>query len=95
MLFYRAIAASAPILQFTGHTDCEAFSRIVTSDFRVAHPTCPKVIRKSWAAITNITSSRKLIFQLKIIFISLIIIRFISILFLQIFLNFKCYLIFL
>ncbi|XP_033211704.1 lysosomal Pro-X carboxypeptidase [Belonocnema kinseyi] len=52
-----AIAASAPVLQFTGHTDCEAFSRIVTSDFRAADPTCPKVIRKSWNAITNITSS--------------------------------------
>ncbi|XP_034935448.1 lysosomal Pro-X carboxypeptidase isoform X2 [Chelonus insularis] len=54
-----AIAASAPILQFTDITDCEAFSRIVTSDFRAANPTCPKLIRRSWGAIANITSTEK------------------------------------
>ncbi|XP_043481876.1 lysosomal Pro-X carboxypeptidase [Leptopilina heterotoma] len=52
-----AIAASAPILQFTGHTDCEAFARIVTSDFRAGNPTCPKLIRKAWSAIANITAN--------------------------------------
>ncbi|CAK9803908.1 Lysosomal Pro-X carboxypeptidase [Anthophora quadrimaculata] len=54
-----AIASSAPILQFSGVTECEAFARIVTSDFRKAHSNCPKLIRKSWSAITNITSSDK------------------------------------
>ncbi|XP_015110405.1 lysosomal Pro-X carboxypeptidase [Diachasma alloeum] len=52
-----AIAASAPILQFTGVTDCQAFNRIVTSDFRAASDVCPKVIRKSWNAINNLTST--------------------------------------
>ena len=50
-----AIAASAPILQFTA--ECEAFARIVTSDFNVAHRNCPKLIRKSWNTINNITSN--------------------------------------
>ncbi|XP_043257750.1 lysosomal Pro-X carboxypeptidase [Colletes gigas] len=54
-----AIAASAPILQFPGIVECESFSRIVTSDFRKAHPNCPKLIRKSWNVITNITSNDK------------------------------------
>ncbi|XP_015610590.1 lysosomal Pro-X carboxypeptidase [Cephus cinctus] len=52
-----AIAASAPILQFSGVTPCEAFARIVTSDFRAAHHECSNLIRKSWYTITNVTSS--------------------------------------
>lgn len=52
-----AIAASAPILQFTGFTTCEAFARIVTSDFAQAHEHCPKLIRKSWSVIDNATST--------------------------------------
>ncbi|OAD54503.1 Lysosomal Pro-X carboxypeptidase, partial [Eufriesea mexicana] len=54
-----AIASSAPILQFSGVTDCENFVRIVTSDFQKAHKNCPKLIRKSWNTIINITSSDK------------------------------------
>ncbi|XP_011637730.1 lysosomal Pro-X carboxypeptidase [Pogonomyrmex barbatus] len=52
-----AIAASAPILQFSGFVDCEAFSRIATSDFRASNPTCAQLIRKSWSTITNVTSN--------------------------------------
>ncbi|XP_046435157.1 lysosomal Pro-X carboxypeptidase isoform X1 [Neodiprion fabricii] len=52
-----AIAASAPILQFTGITECGAFARVVTSDFRIAHPECPQTILKSWTAIANVTST--------------------------------------
>lgn len=63
--FYRAIAASAPILQFTA--ECEAFARIVTSDFKIAHRNCPKLIRKSWNAISNITSNGKKADQLLIL----------------------------
>ncbi|XP_012347648.1 lysosomal Pro-X carboxypeptidase [Apis florea] len=54
-----AIASSAPILQFTGITECESFLRIVTSDFKKAHSNCPKLIRKSWNIITNITSTNE------------------------------------
>ena len=32
VFIYRAIAASAPIAQFS--TNCDAFARIVTSDYR-------------------------------------------------------------
>lgn len=52
-----AIAASAPILQFTGIVECEAFARIATSDYRAANPTCPQLIRKAWSTITNVTSN--------------------------------------
>lgn len=52
-----AIAASAPILQFTGITTCEAFSRIVTSDFGATHSVCPKLIRRSWDTINNVTAN--------------------------------------
>ncbi|XP_076236780.1 lysosomal Pro-X carboxypeptidase [Calliopsis andreniformis] len=54
-----AIAASAPILQFTGIVECEAFARITTMDFKTAHPSCPKLIRKSWDVISNVTSNDK------------------------------------
>lgn len=50
-----AIAASAPLLQFTGSVECESFGRITTSDYRAANPTCPQLIRKSWRTITNVT----------------------------------------
>lgn len=52
-----AIASSAPILHFTGHTDCAEFAKIVTSDFRRANPTCPNLIKQSWATLTNVTST--------------------------------------
>ncbi|XP_034935793.1 lysosomal Pro-X carboxypeptidase-like [Chelonus insularis] len=52
-----AIAASAPILQFSNITDCHLFTRIVTSDFRNTNPICSKAIRQSWDAITNLTST--------------------------------------
>lgn len=50
-----AIAASAPILQFTGITSCESFARIATSTYRMAHASCPDLVRKSWNVIMNIT----------------------------------------
>ncbi|KAL6436196.1 hypothetical protein ACFW04_005733 [Cataglyphis niger] len=52
-----AIAASAPILQFTDIVTCEAFARIATSDFHISNPTCPQLIRKAWSTITEVTSN--------------------------------------
>jgi len=51
-----AIAASAPIAQFTSPPD--AFGRIVTSDFTAAAPngTCSKSIRKSWDALDRMAA---------------------------------------
>jgi len=44
-----ALAASAPILQFPGITDCDIFSRIVTSVFQNAYNgNCTVNIGKSW-----------------------------------------------
>merc|ERR1719173_210568 len=46
-----AIAASAPIAQFS--SPCDAFGRIVTSDFSAAAPnnSCSEAIRASWSAL--------------------------------------------
>ncbi|KAJ9593964.1 hypothetical protein L9F63_014605 [Diploptera punctata] len=52
-----AIAASAPIFQFTGLIPCEAFNRIATSDYRSASPACASSIRKSWAHLNNMSST--------------------------------------
>jgi hypothetical protein len=61
----RAIAASAPIFQFSGLTPCEAFSRIVTTDYNSVSTECRASIRKSWAVINNITSYGNFIRRLK------------------------------
>jgi len=51
-----AIAASAPVAQFT--SPCDAFGRIVTSDYTaaVANGTCSQNIRKSWAALDRLAN---------------------------------------
>jgi len=50
-----AIAASAPIAQFT--SPCDAFGRIVTSDFSAAAPnsSCSQAIRASWSALDRMS----------------------------------------
>jgi len=50
-LHTRGIAASAPIAQFTGLTDCGQFGKIVTADFEKESTECVESIRKSWAYI--------------------------------------------
>jgi lysosomal Pro-X carboxypeptidase len=51
-----AIAASAPVAQFT--SPCDAFGRIVTSDYTaaVSNGTCSQNIRKSWAALDRLAN---------------------------------------
>ena len=53
----RAIAASAPILQFTGLTPCDAFNRVVTADFTSSSTECAETIRKSWGALSRILAN--------------------------------------
>lgn len=53
-LFFRAIAASAPILQFTGLTPCDAFNRVVTADYTSSSTECAETIRKSWKALNQV-----------------------------------------
>lgn len=55
----RAIAASAPILQFTGLTPCDAFNRVVTADFASASTECSETIRKSWKSLSSVLSNGK------------------------------------
>jgi len=51
-----AIAASAPIAQFS--SPCDAFGRIVTSDFSAAAPnnSCSDAIRASWGALDRVAA---------------------------------------
>lgn len=51
-----AIAASAPILQFTDLTPCNKFGQVVTADYARESSKCVEVIRKSWAAINSVTT---------------------------------------
>ncbi|KAK7070268.1 Serine-type peptidase activity protein [Halocaridina rubra] len=51
-----AIAASAPILQFTGVTPCDKFGKVVTADFARESNECVEVIRKSWSALNTVTA---------------------------------------
>ncbi|XP_071449372.1 lysosomal Pro-X carboxypeptidase [Hetaerina americana] len=52
-----AIAASAPVLQFTGMVPCEAFARIITSDFKAVSHVCSDRIRASWGAIDRVSAN--------------------------------------
>ncbi len=52
-----AIAASAPVAQFTA--PCDAFGRIVTNDYSSQGKDCSDIIRKSWAAIDNMAKNGK------------------------------------
>lgn len=61
-----AIAASAPIWQFTA--DCDSFSAVTTSAFKKADPKCPDIIRASWDAINSMSGSSEGLRQLTEIF---------------------------
>lgn len=52
-----AIAASAPILQFTGVTDPNVYSQITTRTFRNAGPGCAEGIARSWGVMDGIAGS--------------------------------------
>lgn len=52
-----ALAASAPIWQFTDMVPCDVFYKIVTNDFHKAEKGCAESIRGSWKAIDNVTST--------------------------------------
>lgn len=57
LIFCRAIAASAPVAQFTA--PCDAFGRIVTADYTKQDEVCSSTIRLSWSAIKNVTQTGK------------------------------------
>ena len=52
-LFFRAIAASAPVAWFGDLTPCDAYSKVVTHDFTRENENCPRNVRKSWDIITR------------------------------------------
>lgn len=56
-----AVASSAPIYQFQGLTPCNTYSNLVADVFNVSSKTgeCPKNIKRSWAAIRNITTTKE------------------------------------
>lgn len=51
-----ALAASAPIWQFTGLAPCDSYNKGVTKDFKIADSTgrCVDAIRRSWKEIDEI-----------------------------------------
>jgi lysosomal Pro-X carboxypeptidase len=49
-----AIAASAPVLQFTGVTGPEVFNTVLTNDFSQAGPDCVPAIRASWGVMSQV-----------------------------------------
>lgn len=61
-----AIAASAPIWQFTA--DCDSFSAVTTSAFKKADSRCPDIVRQSWDAINSMSGSSEGLTQLSQIF---------------------------
>ncbi|CAH1785135.1 unnamed protein product [Owenia fusiformis] len=53
-----ALAASAPIWQFTGITSCGVFDEIVTRDFTKTGEYCSQNIKNSWSVIDQIGSTQ-------------------------------------
>ena len=62
--FIRALAASAPVAQFDA--PCDAFGRIVTSDYSQIGKECSQTIRESWKAVDNLTSTGNFSHRFKI-----------------------------
>ncbi|CAG2195723.1 PRCP [Mytilus edulis] len=52
-----ALAASAPIWQFTDLVDCGAFLKTVTNTFKHHNPTCADNIRNSWMTINKVATT--------------------------------------
>jgi len=50
-----SIAASAPVLQFTGLTGPEAYNNVITNTFRKANATCPAKVYKAWSLIQDLS----------------------------------------
>lgn len=53
----RALAASAPILQFEGITPCGALAAVTTRAFAKSSHLCVQAIRESWDVIKNVSST--------------------------------------
>ncbi|XP_065225455.1 lysosomal Pro-X carboxypeptidase-like [Planococcus citri] len=49
-----ALAASAPILQFTGITPCDSYNKVLTDAFNASSPQCVKNIRNSWRVLRKL-----------------------------------------
>ncbi|XP_077467535.1 lysosomal Pro-X carboxypeptidase [Stigmatopora argus] len=52
-----ALAASAPIWQFSGMVPCGDFYKVVTRDFAISGRNCDTNIRASWKAISNLSAT--------------------------------------
>ena len=52
------IAASAPILQFTGITPPTAYNAVVTRTWAAANPIAPTAIYNAWGAMTTLAATQ-------------------------------------
>lgn len=59
MCVCRALAGSAPILQFPGIYNCSGYFDIVTNDFHNYSPNCSKTIRNSWPAVRRLANTQE------------------------------------
>lgn len=53
VMFFRALASSAPIWLFGDLVPCDRYNQIVTEDFNLSGPNCVENIRKSWKVVTE------------------------------------------
>jgi hypothetical protein len=56
-LFNRALAGSAPILQFPGIYNCSGYFDIITNDFKKYSQKCSQTIRNSWDAVRRLAKT--------------------------------------
>jgi len=56
-LFNRALAGSAPILQFPGIYNCSGYFDIITNDFKKYSLNCSQTIRNSWDAVRRLAKT--------------------------------------
>ena len=66
--FQGALAASAPILQFEGYVDLDAFYNIATLDYKKADYQCPYTIKDAFSQLTVDSSDPSTYQSLKEIF---------------------------
>lgn len=54
----RALAGSAPILQFPGIYNCSGYFSVVTNDFKGYSENCSGSIRNSWPAVRRLAKTK-------------------------------------
>jgi hypothetical protein len=67
VISHRAIAASAPIWQFSNLTDCELSYRVISDTLNQYSPICSSNVLQSWKAVYTIASGTGVNYQTTLI----------------------------